>query len=197
MPIVRADGYDRAAALAETLVPAGAAGLEISLTTPFALEAVTTLTTLTTLTLELGDDAVVGTGTVLDVEAARAAVDAGARFLVSPSLEPEVIRTGHRYGVPVFPGVATPTEMLRVLELGADALELFPASGHSPRRPADVRAGRRLPPAHGCPAFLPAPALPPCRPRKYRTRRTGRTAREGPVGATSPIGPTPGRRYGS
>nr|WP_308101099.1 hypothetical protein [Streptomyces sp. S07_1.15] len=51
MPIVRADGCDRAAVLAETLVPAGAAGLEISLTTPFALEAVTTLTTLT---LELG-----------------------------------------------------------------------------------------------------------------------------------------------
>ncbi|MCC5036190.1 bifunctional 4-hydroxy-2-oxoglutarate aldolase/2-dehydro-3-deoxy-phosphogluconate aldolase [Streptomyces sp. WAC 00631] len=134
LAIVRADSYDRAAVQAETLVSAGVAGLEISLTTPFALEAVTTLT------LELGDDAVVGAGTVLDGEAARAAVDAGARFLVSPSLEPEVIRTGHRYGVPVFPGVATPTEMVRALELGADALKLFPASGHSPRWLADVRA---------------------------------------------------------
>ncbi|MZE79965.1 bifunctional 4-hydroxy-2-oxoglutarate aldolase/2-dehydro-3-deoxy-phosphogluconate aldolase, partial [Streptomyces sp. SID5475] len=134
LAIVRADSYDRAAVLAETLVSAGVTGLEISLTTPFALEAVTTLT------LELGDDAVVGAGTVLDGEAARAAVGAGARFLVSPSLEPEVIRTGHRYGVPVFPGVATPTEMVRALELGADALGLFPASGHSPRWLADVRA---------------------------------------------------------
>ncbi|MEU4682687.1 bifunctional 4-hydroxy-2-oxoglutarate aldolase/2-dehydro-3-deoxy-phosphogluconate aldolase [Streptomyces xinghaiensis] len=134
LAVVRADSYDRAAVLAETLVSAGVTGLEISLTTPFALEAVTTLT------LELGDDAVVGAGTVLDGEAARAAVDAGARFLVSPGLEPEVIRTGHRYGVPVFPGVATPTEMVRALELGADALGLFPASGHSPRWLADVRA---------------------------------------------------------
>jgi 2-dehydro-3-deoxyphosphogluconate aldolase / (4S)-4-hydroxy-2-oxoglutarate aldolase len=132
--IVRSDSYDHATAAADTLLSAGLTTVEFSLTTPFALEAVTTLVR------EVGDEAVIGAGTVLDAASARMAVDAGARFLVSPSLDPEVIRTGHRYGLPVFPGVATPTEMVRALELGADALKLFPASAHSPRWVKDVRA---------------------------------------------------------
>ncbi|GCD33856.1 aldolase [Streptomyces chrestomyceticus JCM 4735] len=132
--VVRSETYDEASATADTLLSAGITSLEISLTTPFALEAVTTLSR------ELGNEAVIGAGTVLDAVSARMAVDAGARFLVSPSLDAEVIRTGHRYGVPVFPGVATPTEMVRALELGADALKLFPASAHRPDWLRDVRA---------------------------------------------------------
>ncbi|BDM71374.1 2-keto-3-deoxy-phosphogluconate aldolase [Streptomyces nigrescens] len=132
--IVRSKTYDEASATADTLLSAGITTLEISLTTPFALEAVTTLTR------ELGEDAVIGAGTVLDAMSARMAVDAGARFLVSPSLDPEVIRTAHRYGVPVFPGVSTPTEIVRALELGADALKLFPASAHDPSWLREVRA---------------------------------------------------------
>ncbi|MGW7351814.1 bifunctional 4-hydroxy-2-oxoglutarate aldolase/2-dehydro-3-deoxy-phosphogluconate aldolase [Streptomyces sp. NPDC054784] len=132
--IVRADSYERATTLADTLLRGGITCLEISLTTPFALEAVGTLQR------ETGDDAVIGAGTVLDAAAARMAVDAGARFLVSPSLDAEVIRTGHRYGVPVFPGVATPGEIVTALELGADALKLFPASAVSPGWIRDVRA---------------------------------------------------------
>ncbi|GGU80403.1 2-keto-3-deoxy-phosphogluconate aldolase [Streptomyces albospinus] len=132
--IVRSATYDEASATADTLLSAGITSLEISLTTPFALEAVTTLTR------ELGDDAVIGAGTVLDAVSARMAVDAGARFLVSPSLDAEVIRTAHRYGVPVFAGVSTPSEIVRGLELGADALKLFPAAGHHPSWIGDVRA---------------------------------------------------------
>ncbi|GAA2627288.1 bifunctional 4-hydroxy-2-oxoglutarate aldolase/2-dehydro-3-deoxy-phosphogluconate aldolase [Streptomyces axinellae] len=132
--IVRAQNYEKATALADTLLAAGITSLEISLTTPYALEAISTLRR------ETGDDSVIGAGTVLDGASARLAVDAGARFLVSPSLDAEVIRTGHRYGIPVFPGVASPTEMVHALELGADALKLFPASGHSPGWLRDVRA---------------------------------------------------------
>lgn len=142
--IVRSESYDQAAAVADTLLSAGLTTLEISLTTPFALEAVTTLVR------EVGDDAIIGAGTVLDATSARMAVDAGARFLVSPSLDEGVIRTGHRYGIPVFPGVATPTEMVRAMELGADAIKLFPASGYAPGWIKDVRAA--LPQA----ALLPA-----------------------------------------
>ncbi|MEU8826689.1 bifunctional 4-hydroxy-2-oxoglutarate aldolase/2-dehydro-3-deoxy-phosphogluconate aldolase [Streptomyces sp. NPDC048636] len=134
LAIVRSDSYDHATATADSLLSAGIASLEISLTTPFALEAVTTLIR------EVGDDAVIGAGTVLDATSARMAADAGARFLVSPNLDAEVIRTGHRYGLPVFPGVATPTEAVRALELGADALKLFPASAYGPRWVKDVRA---------------------------------------------------------
>lgn len=132
--IVRAESYEKATAVADTLLGAGITSLEISLTTPYALEAISTLRR------ETGDDSVIGAGTVLDGPSARAAVEAGARFLVSPSLDPEVIRTGHRYGIPVFPGVASPTEMVRALELGADALKLFPASGYGPGWLRDVRA---------------------------------------------------------
>lgn len=124
--IVRSDSYDEAAASADTLISAGITSLEISLTTPFALEAITTLTR------EVGDDALIGAGTVLDATSARMAIEAGARYLVSPSLDAGVLRTGHRYGLPVFPGVATPTEMVQALEAGADALKLFPASGYRP-----------------------------------------------------------------
>jgi 2-dehydro-3-deoxyphosphogluconate aldolase/(4S)-4-hydroxy-2-oxoglutarate aldolase len=132
--IVRSDTYERATETADTLLGAGISSLEISLTTPFALDAITTLRR------ETGEDSVIGAGTVLDAASARLAIDAGARFLVSPSLEPGVISTGHRYGVPVFPGVTTPTEIVRAMELGADALKVFPASGHDPRWLRDVRA---------------------------------------------------------
>ncbi|MEC4018169.1 bifunctional 4-hydroxy-2-oxoglutarate aldolase/2-dehydro-3-deoxy-phosphogluconate aldolase [Streptomyces sp. H27-D2] len=132
--IVRSGSYDQATATADTLLAAGITSLEISLTTPFALEVVTTLRR------EVGDDAVIGAGTVLDATSARMAIDAGARFLVAPNLDAEVIRTAHRYGIPVFPGVSSPTEMVRAMELGADALKLFPASSYRPEWLKDVRA---------------------------------------------------------
>ncbi|MFI9202004.1 bifunctional 4-hydroxy-2-oxoglutarate aldolase/2-dehydro-3-deoxy-phosphogluconate aldolase [Streptomyces sp. NPDC053048] len=132
--VVRGDTYDQAAVTAGTLLSAGITSLEISLTTPFALEAVTTLAR------EVGEEAVIGAGAVLDGPSARMAIEAGARFLASPALDASVIRTAHRHGVPVFPGVATPTEIVRALELGADALKLFPATGRRPDWVAEVRA---------------------------------------------------------
>lgn len=131
---IRSESYDQAAATADTLLSAGLTTLEISLTTPFALEAVTTLVR------EVGDDAVIGAGTVLDEVSARMAIDAGARFLLSPNLDEKVLRAGHRYGVPVFPGVATPTEVVRAMELGADALTLYPATAYHPTWVSDLRA---------------------------------------------------------
>jgi 2-dehydro-3-deoxyphosphogluconate aldolase / (4S)-4-hydroxy-2-oxoglutarate aldolase len=131
--IVRAAGPREALTAAVAMLDAGLNAVEVALTTPRALNVVAELTA-------GRPDALVGAGTVIDAPAARAAVEAGARFLVSPSLHPEVIRTGHRYGVPVFPGVATPTEMVHALEEGADALKLFPASGASPTWLRDVRA---------------------------------------------------------
>ncbi|MFK0097971.1 MULTISPECIES: bifunctional 4-hydroxy-2-oxoglutarate aldolase/2-dehydro-3-deoxy-phosphogluconate aldolase [unclassified Streptomyces] len=131
--IVRTAGPDEAVAAAEAVLEAGLNAVEIALTTPRALTALARLT-------ETRPGALLGAGTVIDGAAARAAIEAGARFLVSPSLHPEVIRTGHRYGVPVFPGVTTPTEMVRALEEGADALKLFPASTVSPAWLRDVRA---------------------------------------------------------
>ena len=72
-------------------------------------------------------DLVVGAGTVLTVEDARAAVDAGARFLVSPVFDPAIVEEASRLGVASIPGCATPTEMLAAHRAGATLLKLFPA----------------------------------------------------------------------
>lgn len=75
---------------------------------------------------------VVGAGTVLDVEQARAAVRAGARFLVSPVTDPEVIAEARRLGVAVLPGAQTPTEMLAAHRAGAPLIKLFPQPATGP-----------------------------------------------------------------
>jgi 2-dehydro-3-deoxyphosphogluconate aldolase/(4S)-4-hydroxy-2-oxoglutarate aldolase len=78
------------------------------------------------------DDVVVGVGTVLDSETARTAILAGAEFVVSPSYHEDVVEVCNRYGVPVAPGVATPTEAIEAYEAGADMVKLFPASSLGP-----------------------------------------------------------------
>ena len=80
------------------------------------------------LTRRLGDDTIIGAGTVLDADSARACVDAGARFIVSPSLDIPTIEACRRLGVPVFPGALTPTEIVTAWKAGADAVKVFPAS---------------------------------------------------------------------
>lgn len=112
---------------------AGLDVLEVPLTTPNASQAIHEL-------VEEYPEALIGAGTVLDAAAARESVAAGAQFLVSPSLHPEVISTGHRYGVPVIPGASTPTEVVSALEAGADAIKIFPASTWSPGSIHDLRA---------------------------------------------------------
>ena len=72
-------------------------------------------------------DIIMGAGTVLDGATAREAILAGAEFLVTPTLEPDVIEMAHRYGVPIIPGAMTPTEILTAWELGADMVKVFPA----------------------------------------------------------------------
>jgi 2-dehydro-3-deoxyphosphogluconate aldolase / (4S)-4-hydroxy-2-oxoglutarate aldolase len=131
--IVRTSAADEAVTMAELVLAAGLHTVEVALTTPGALNAIRTLT-------ERHPDAVIGAGTVLDAAAARLAIDAGAAFLVSPSIHADVIATAHRYGRPVIPGVATPSEIVQGLEQGADALKLFPASAYSPGWLKDVRA---------------------------------------------------------
>lgn len=131
--IVRSDSPEEAVRAGEAVLGAGLRTVEVALTTPGALSAVTRLS-------ESRPDAVIGAGTVLDEASAVAAVRAGARFLVSPSLQQQVIRTGHRYGVPVLPGASTPTEMMRALEEGADAVKIFPAPGTGASWLRDVRA---------------------------------------------------------
>ncbi len=78
-------------------------------------------------------DIIMGVGTVLDGATAREAILAGAEFIVTPTVEPDVIEMAHRYGVAIIPGAMTPTEILNAWELGADIVKVFPASTLGPR----------------------------------------------------------------
>ncbi|GBF75202.1 hypothetical protein PA598K_03591 [Paenibacillus sp. 598K] len=75
---------------------------------------------------QFGSRAAIGAGTVLDVEMAAQAIDAGAQFLISPNLDEAVITYGAEQGVPVWPGVMTPTEIVKAWKAGAEAVKIFP-----------------------------------------------------------------------
>jgi 2-dehydro-3-deoxyphosphogluconate aldolase/(4S)-4-hydroxy-2-oxoglutarate aldolase len=81
----------------------------------------------------------IGAGTVVTAEQAHAAIDAGAEFLVTPAVRPEVAAVAARHNVPVFLGALTPTEVLQAMDLGAAAVKIFPASAVGPRYLKDLR----------------------------------------------------------
>ena len=109
-----------AAPLCRALAAGGVNCVEVTMDTAGALQIIETLSTLPNLT--------VGAGTVLDPEGAAAAIRAGARFIVSPCLNVEVIKLCNRWGVVVIPGTLSPTEILSAAEAGADLVKVFPAS---------------------------------------------------------------------
>ena len=132
--IVRLDAgaplLDVAAALAE----GGIDVLEFTVTTPGALRAVEDGAA------RLGDRVLLGVGTVLDAETARLAIQAGAAFVVMPTLNTDVITVCRRYSVPVIPGAMTPTEILAAWQSGADIVKVFPAALLGPDFIRQVRA---------------------------------------------------------
>lgn len=120
LPVVTIDQADRAEPLARALVEGGLPCVEVTFRTDAAEEALRRIA-------DLGEEMVVGAGTVLDVEQVDRAVAAGARFLVSPGLDEEVVRAAQERHVPVLPGVATASELMRARRLGLEVVKLFPA----------------------------------------------------------------------
>ena len=108
--------------IAQALLAGGIRTMEVTLNSPGALAAIEALSR------TLGDKMLVGAGTVLDAESARAALLAGARFIISPTLNVDTIRMTRRYGAVSIPGAFTPTEILAAHEHGADIVKVFPAS---------------------------------------------------------------------
>ena len=119
--VVRATDSSQLVEVCRALVEGGVDVAEITFTVPDALEV------LRAVRKALGNDLLLGAGTVLDTETARAAILAGAEYLVSPTLNLEVIQMAKRYGKLVMPGVYTPTEALTAWQAGADILKVFPA----------------------------------------------------------------------
>jgi 2-dehydro-3-deoxyphosphogluconate aldolase / (4S)-4-hydroxy-2-oxoglutarate aldolase len=124
--ILRAENAARAEAVVDVLVEAGVRSLELTLTTAGALEVVERLAA------RVPDDVEVGVGTVLTAQDVERAADAGATFVVSPSVEPEVIAAALRRGLASYPGAFTPTEMVAAWKAGASAVKLFPAGQLGP-----------------------------------------------------------------
>lgn len=122
VPVVRAESADQARKVIDALLRGGVRAVEVTMTVPGALDIIRELST------NLPEDVVLGAGTVLDAETARLAILAGARFVVSPALDPAVIRLCHRYQVAMMPGAMTPTEIVRAMEEGADVVKIFPAA---------------------------------------------------------------------
>jgi 2-dehydro-3-deoxyphosphogluconate aldolase/(4S)-4-hydroxy-2-oxoglutarate aldolase len=119
--VVRAPDGRRLVDVCRALGEGGVPVVEITMTVPDALEVIRRVRD------ELGDHVLVGAGTVLDPETGRAALLAGAQFVVAPTLNVEVIRLCRRYDKVVMPGAFTPTEVLAAWEAGADVVKIFPA----------------------------------------------------------------------
>ncbi len=119
--IIRATSGDQLVNVARALYEGGIDVIEVTFTVPNVLEI------LAAVRKDLGKKILLGAGTVLDPETCRAALLAGAEFIVSPALNLDVIKLCKRYSKLVMPGVFTPTEIVTAWEAGADILKLFPA----------------------------------------------------------------------
>ena len=120
IPVIVIDDIDRAVPLARALVDGGVRVLEVTLRTPVALDAIRAIA-------REVPDAIVGVGTISRVEHFEQAIQAGARFGVSPGLTRELVDAAHASRLPLLPGVMTPSDVIRARNAGFFALKLFPA----------------------------------------------------------------------
>ena len=120
--VVRLDSGEKLIQVADALKKGGISVIEFTCSTPGALDMIKEASK------HFGDDVLLGAGTVLDPETARAAILAGAEFIVTPTANLETIAMCKRYGKPIVAGAMTPTEMLTVWEAGTDLVKVFPAS---------------------------------------------------------------------
>jgi 2-dehydro-3-deoxyphosphogluconate aldolase / (4S)-4-hydroxy-2-oxoglutarate aldolase len=120
VPVVRASSSDEAIKVIDAVLAGGVNILEITMTVPGAVKVIEKVAD------KYGSEVLVGAGTVLDPETARACLLAGAQFIVSPALNLDTIALCHRYSAPVMPGVLTPTEVITAWSAGADFVKVFP-----------------------------------------------------------------------
>ena len=120
IPIVRASSADVVVPIAEALLQAGLPIVEITMTVPDAIKAIAAVAK------RFPGKLLIGAGTVTDADTCKRAVDAGAEFIITPCLVPEVIAAAHRAGVAVLPGALTPTEVFEAFRSGGDMVKVFP-----------------------------------------------------------------------
>ncbi len=131
--VIRLQDASKLRGVVDALAAGGVRALEVTMTVPGAVRLIEQIAP------TLPGEFVLGAGTVLDAETARACILAGARFVVGPVFRPEVVALCHRYDVAVMPGCFTPTEILAAWEQGADVIKVFPATALGPGYFKDVR----------------------------------------------------------
>jgi 2-dehydro-3-deoxyphosphogluconate aldolase/(4S)-4-hydroxy-2-oxoglutarate aldolase len=132
--VIRLNDAARVRAAVDALAEGGVRAIEVTMTVPGAVDLVRQLAA------GLPAGFVLGAGTVLDADTARAVTDAGATFVVGPVFRPEMIRACHERGAAAIPGCFSPTEILAAHEAGADVVKVFPATSLGPQFIRDVRA---------------------------------------------------------
>ena len=131
--IIRASSSDELIGVVNALRDGGLTCIEVTMTTPNALEVIRAARE------AVGDAAAIGVGTVLDAPTARAALLAGAQFVVAPILDLPTIEVCKRYNVPVMPGAMSPTEIVRAWQAGADFVKVFPTGTLGAKFIKDIR----------------------------------------------------------
>jgi len=122
IPVIRVTSAQEAIDVADAIKAGGVTFIEITMSVQGAIDVIKDLTK------KYKDEIVMGAGTVLDPETGRAALLAGAQFIVSPTLNLDLIHLAHRYSAVVIPGAMTPTEILTAWNAGADMVKVFPAA---------------------------------------------------------------------
>ena len=119
--VIRMSDTEKLKRVSEAIHKGGVSALEITMTTPNALSVIENLSK------SMGDEIIVGVGSVLDPRTAISAINAGAQFVVSPVFKLDIVETVKKLGIPVMPGAFTPTEIQTAYENGADIVKVFPA----------------------------------------------------------------------
>jgi len=132
--VIRMKDPAKLRAVVDAMAAGGVRALEVTMTVPRAVDMIRELAP------TLPDGFLLGAGTVIDAATARAVIEAGASFVVSPVFRPDVIAACHARDVPAMPGCFSPTEILAAHECGADIIKVFPATTLGPQFIKDVRA---------------------------------------------------------
>lgn len=122
VPVLRADSAEEAVQIADAIIAGGINCLEVTMTVPNGISVIETLS------VKYGESVLIGAGTVLDVETGQKCIDAGAKFLVTPCLIPEIIKLCNIREIAICAGALTPTEIFTAWSAGADVVKVFPAS---------------------------------------------------------------------
>ncbi|MEW6623391.1 MAG: bifunctional 2-keto-4-hydroxyglutarate aldolase/2-keto-3-deoxy-6-phosphogluconate aldolase [Bacillota bacterium] len=131
--VVRTETAENAKKIITAVKEGGITAIEVTMSVPSALDVIKEVAA-------FKEDVILGVGTVLDAETARAAILAGAEYVVSPHLNPEVVKLCNRYQVPCMPGAMTVKEVVEAMELGADIIKLFPGEILGPQAIKAIKA---------------------------------------------------------